>query len=137
MGKRSSFARIPRDHYPTPMMAVEPLVPHLRAEGIRSFAEPCDGGKRGGHLVRHLELFGFVCSYRVDIADDGKDARLITAQDVRGSDAVITNPPHSRTLMHEAAAVLRRHQLAGLALGRHGLGLQSRGRTVSAEMALM
>jgi hypothetical protein len=101
MGKRSSFACIPRDHYPTPMMAVEPLVPHLRAEGIRSFAEPCDGGKHGGHLVQHLESFGFVCAYRADIADGGRDAHLITAQDVRGSDAIITNPPHSRTLMHE------------------------------------
>ena len=56
MGKRSSFERIPRDFYPTPIAAVPPLIPHL--SGIRTFAEPCCGD---GALVRHLESFGLRC----------------------------------------------------------------------------
>ena len=38
MGKRSDFERIPRDYYPTPYSAVEPLLPHL-PENF-TFAEP-------------------------------------------------------------------------------------------------
>jgi hypothetical protein len=53
MGKRSSFERIPRDFYPTPLKAVLPLIPYLR--GVRTFAEPCCAD---GALVRHLEGFG-------------------------------------------------------------------------------
>ena len=49
MGKRSDFERIPRDLYPTPAKAVQPLIPYLRAAGIRNFAEPCCGN---GDLVR-------------------------------------------------------------------------------------
>jgi hypothetical protein len=45
MGKRSNFERIPRDLYPTPVKAVQPLIPYLRAAGIRSFAEPDRGGR--------------------------------------------------------------------------------------------
>ena len=48
MGKRSDFERKPRDFYPTPMEAVEPLLPHL-PEGFK-FAEPCAGN---GALVEH------------------------------------------------------------------------------------
>ena len=92
MGKRSSFERIPRDFYPTPAAAVPPLIPHLG--GVRSFAEPCCGN---GALVRHLELFGLHCAYTGDISD-GQDAlALDTYGDVN---AIITNPPYTRELMH-------------------------------------
>ena len=92
MGKRSSFEPIPRDFYPTPYAAVPPLVPHLR--GVRSFAEPCCGG---GALVRHLESFGLRCVYAGDIATC-QDA---LALDTYGhADAIITNPPYTRSLMH-------------------------------------
>ena len=49
MGKRSEFERIPRDYYPTPYSAVQPLLPHLpdRFE----FAEPCAGDMR---LIEHF-----------------------------------------------------------------------------------
>jgi hypothetical protein len=50
MGKRSSFERREADFYPTPRVAVVPLIPHLRC--IKTFAEPCAGD---GALVRHLE----------------------------------------------------------------------------------
>jgi hypothetical protein len=43
MGRRSSFERREGDFYPTPLAAVKPLIPHLRAAGINRFAEPCCG----------------------------------------------------------------------------------------------
>jgi hypothetical protein len=92
MGKRSSFERIPRDFYPTPYAAVPPLIPHLR--GIRTFAEPCCGD---GTLVRHLESCGLRCVYQGDIAD-GRDA--LATVDYGDADAIITNPPYTRPLMH-------------------------------------
>jgi hypothetical protein len=92
MGKRSSFERRPGDFYATPLPAVLPLVPYLR--GILTFAEPCCGD---GALVRHLEAFGLACTYSGDIRD-GQDALAI---DSYGAiDAIITNPPWSRDLMH-------------------------------------
>ena len=96
MGKRSNFERIPRDFYPTPFAAVPPLIPHLR--GVRTFAEPCCGD---GALVRHLESFGLRCVYAGDIAT-GQDA---LALDTYGdADAIITNPPYTRPLMHALIA---------------------------------
>jgi len=88
--------RIPRDFYPTPLAAVPPLIPHLR--GVRTFAEPCCGA---GALVRHLESFGLRCVYVGDIAN-GQDALVI---DTYGdADAIISNPPHTRELMHKLMA---------------------------------
>ena len=49
-----------------------PLVPFLRAGGIRTFAEPCAGN---GDLVRHLESFGLRCVYQGDIRT-GQDALM-------------------------------------------------------------
>jgi hypothetical protein len=92
MGKRSSFERLPRDFYPTPYAAVPPLIPHLR--GVRTFAEPCCGD---GALVRHLELFGLRCAYQGDVAT-GQDA--LGLEHYGDADAIITNPPYTRPLMH-------------------------------------
>ena len=92
MGKRSDFPRRERDFYPTPRAAVVPLLPHLR--GVRTFAEPCAGD---GALVRHLESFGLRCVHQGDIAT-GQDA--LAATDYGNPDAIITNPPHARALMH-------------------------------------
>jgi hypothetical protein len=92
MGKRSSFERIPRDFYPTPLKAVPPLIPQLR--GVHTFAEPCCGD---GTLVCHLESFGLRCVYRGDIAD-GRDA--LAAADYGDAAVIITNPPYQRPLMH-------------------------------------
>jgi hypothetical protein len=92
MGKRSNFARRERDFYPTPRPAVVPLIPFLR--GVRSFAEPCCGK---GDLVRHLESFGLACVYAGDISN-GQNALAVVFYG--GADAIITNPPHSRKLMH-------------------------------------
>jgi hypothetical protein len=82
------------DFYPTPRRAVLPLIPHLRLHGVRSFAEPCCGD---GALVNHLESFGLRCAYAGDIAS-GHDA--LTLASYGEVDAIITNPPHKRPVMH-------------------------------------
>jgi len=92
MGKYSSFERIPRDLYPTPFGAVPPLITHLR--GVRTFSDPCAGD---GALVRHLESLGLRCVHASDIAT-GQDA--LTLESYGGADAIITNPPFARPLMH-------------------------------------
>jgi hypothetical protein len=94
MGKRSNFARREADFYPTPRAAVVPLVPHLCLGGIRTFAEPCAGE---GDLVRHLESFGLRCVYSGDIYN-GQDA--LALDNYGTADAIISNPPYTRELMH-------------------------------------
>jgi hypothetical protein len=102
MGKRSDFERKERDFYPTPFKAVPPLIPHLR--GIRTFAETCCGD---GALVRYLESLGCLrCVYAGDIAT-GQDALALTAADCNSADAIITNPPWKRSVMH---ALIRHFQ---------------------------
>jgi hypothetical protein len=92
MGKRSTFQRHADDFYPTPHKAVPPLIPHLN--GVRSFAEPCAGD---GALVHHLESFGLRCTYAGDIVT-GEDA--LTRTSYGAIDAIITNPPYRRPVMH-------------------------------------
>jgi hypothetical protein len=92
MGKRSTFERRPGDAYATPAPAVVPLIPYLR--GIRSFAEPCAGD---GALVRHLKSLGLRCVYAGDIAT-GQDA--LELDSYGEADAIITNPPWSRDVLH-------------------------------------
>jgi hypothetical protein len=92
MGKRSTFARIEGDFYPTPFAAVPPLIPHLR--GIHTFAEPCAGD---GALVRHLGTFGLRCVHAGDVLT-GQNALALDSYGE--ADAIITNPPYDRPLMH-------------------------------------
>jgi hypothetical protein len=96
MGKRSNFERREADFYPTPRAAVVPLIPYLR--GIRTFAEPCAGD---GALVQHLESFDLRCVYAGDIRT-GQDA--LELHHYGQIDAIITNPPWSRDLMHRLLA---------------------------------
>ena len=98
MSKRlnSNYPLAPRDFYPTPFKAVQPLIPHL--DGIRRFAEPCCGE---GDLVRHLESFGLRCVYAGDIAT-GQDALELTSDDIAGA-PIITNPPFSRQIATTAS----------------------------------
>jgi hypothetical protein len=96
MGKRSSgtFERRKDDLYPTPRKLVLPLIHYLRQSGVRTFIEPCAGD---GALVRHLESFGLVCGYSGDISS-GQDA--LARNSYGAADVIITNPPHTRELMH-------------------------------------
>ena len=100
MGKRSNFERNPRDFYPTPFEAVEPLIEHLPREF--GFAEPCAGD---GALCGHLEHYGGICMWASDIepqhegilTDDYVD---IGEENCLESDYIITNPPWDRKILH-------------------------------------
>ena len=97
MGKRSDFARNPRDFYPTPEAAVLPLLPFLsRGE---TFVEPCAGD---GALVRHLEKHGLHCAGQYDIEPQAPGIVQQDYTDLKacGADYIITNPPWDRTLLH-------------------------------------
>lgn len=95
MGKRSDFPRKPRDAYQTiDPKAVAMLIPHLR--GVRTFAEPCAGD---GYLVGWLQAAGLACTYEGDILT-GFDALSHRFEDEAQFDAIITNPPWRRDLMH-------------------------------------
>lgn len=86
MSKRNpGFDRRERDNYPTPWVAVPPLLPHLKP-GTR-FIEPCAGE---GWLVGHLKRAGHICAGAFDLPDH--DART-ACYDVKGADVFVTNPP--------------------------------------------
>jgi len=106
MSKRATgaFKRRELDHYPTPIEAVLPLLPHLDRTGVRYFVEPCCAE---GDLIRHLEEYGYTCAGKGDLTDDYKtDARGWSPEDYDGVDAVITNPPWS----HFTMAGIMEHQ---------------------------
>lgn len=97
MGKRSSFERVPRDFYPTPVEAVRPLLPHL-APGTR-FAEPCAGD---GQLIDCLVDAGHHCVWASDIEPRRADI-LENDAEICGAGPIncfITNPPWSRDSLH-------------------------------------
>ena len=104
MGKRSDFPRKPRDFYPTPFNAVEPLIPHLQR--LSTFVEPMAGN---GALIDALEnLTGMKCIWKSDIEPQRKDIKQVDAFDLTLSDytmacdVIITNPPWSRDFLHRA-----------------------------------
>ena len=98
MGKRSSFERMPRDLYSTPVEAVAPLLPHL-TPGTR-FAEPMSGH---GALVDHLTAAGHVCVWESDIEPQRSmlQADAFSLHYV-SQDCIITNPPWDRKVLHPA-----------------------------------
>lgn len=103
MGKRSSFDRIPRDFYPTPIQAVEPLIDHLPM--AFDYVEPCAGD---GRLIDHISALTdghgecmYACDIepmRADIAKD--DALTLEFDDIILFDLCITNPPWERKFLH-------------------------------------
>jgi len=96
MGKRSDFARVPRDFYPTPAEAVGPLLRHL-VSGTK-FIEPCAGD---GALVDHLTGAGHRCIQASDIAPQRADVREQDALTICWTpEAYITNPPWDRRILH-------------------------------------
>ena len=102
MSKRNSdFKRRARDAYDTPLAAVLPLLPHLKA-GCR-YAEPCAGR---GLLIKNLGANGFSVSYAGDIKPrrapfiEKRDALTLTSAMLNRADLLITNPPHTRKFMH-------------------------------------
>ena len=103
MGKRSSYERVPRDYYPTPLAAVEPLIPHLPY--TFDYVEPCAGD---GRLVEHLKELtdGHAeCLFKSDIEPQAKDIFTSNALELSlGAygvvDFCITNPPWERKFLH-------------------------------------
>ena len=100
MGKRSDFERKPRDFYPTPIEAVEPLIEHLPKEF--SYAEPCAGD---GTLCNHLQWYDGVCMWASDIEPQAegiyKDSFENVGKDkLLESEYIITNPPWDRKKLH-------------------------------------
>lgn len=95
MGKRSDFERRKNDAYQTPAAAVLPLLGYLR--GIHTFAEPCVGE---GKLRSALEGHGLSCTFADDI-ENGFDA-IVDLKSVDAKfDAIITNPPWTRQILHQ------------------------------------
>lgn len=90
MSKRAygKYERRENDLYPTPLKSVRPLIPHLRAAGVRDFCEPCCGL---GDLIVHLESFRLRCVYAGDIVT-GQNALDVP----RFEAGVITNPPYPK-----------------------------------------
>lgn len=95
MGKRSNFERKPRDFYPTPPEAVEPLLPFLSPR--TRFVEPCAGN---GALVRELQKHGHRCEHALDIEPQHTSVSLGNALAFRTDLTVITNPPWDRKVLH-------------------------------------
>ena len=93
MGKRSNFIRRKADAYHTiDFRAVKALQPYIT--NIDVYAEPCVGDY---DLVKQLAKIGKRVSYVGDIKT-GKDA--LEAKLWGQAQAIITNPPWTRTLLH-------------------------------------
>jgi hypothetical protein len=102
MGRRSDFRRRPHDAYHTiDPRAVRSLKPYLY--GVRSFAEPCAGDR---DLVDGLEAIGLKCVQQSDLKD-GTDALQLTC--FNRADAIITNPPWTRQLLHPLILHFSKH----------------------------
>ena len=106
MAKRSDFEREPRDFYPTPVEAVEPLFPHIVQ--YTKFIEPCAGD---GRLIRHLQGRGHECVYACDIEPQGQKIEkrdvLFFDKPLPPCDAIITYPPWSRESLHAMIDIFR------------------------------
>jgi hypothetical protein len=104
MGKRSNFDRVPRDFYPTPEMAVVPLLPHLET---KLYIEPCAGD---GTLIDHLTKFDKVCYAAYDIEPQRSDIKKADVLQFDWSQfkdiTFITNPPWDRKILHPLITTL-------------------------------
>lgn len=103
MGKRSNYERRPRDFYPTPIAAVEPLIPHLPY--TFEYIEPCAGD---GRLIDHIdELTGGAGTLLVATDIEPRRSDILPANALQlevdqydPETYIITNPPWDRTILH-------------------------------------
>jgi len=103
MGKRSSFARVERDYYPTPIEAVKPLIDHLPYNF--DYVEPCAGDGRLADHIGELTDGAGECLFMSDIEPRDRrvsqvDAMELDLGDPSVVDFVITNPPWDRKFLH-------------------------------------
>jgi hypothetical protein len=99
MGKRSDRPRLPRDFYPTPQKAVEPLIPHLW--DIEWYVEPCAGNGALVEAICNLEGPNFEWAGDLEPMKDGieeHDAREGLPY-LKYANAIITNPPHKKDVL--------------------------------------
>jgi hypothetical protein len=101
MAKRSDFKRLEKDAYQTiDPRAIPPLLPHILS--VKRYAEPCAGeGKLIDMLAQQAPWLKL--GYYNDIGyldgEDAIDGNILEAS--RGQyDAIITNPPWGRKLLH-------------------------------------
>lgn len=109
MAKRSNFKRVEKDLYRTfDRRAVLALLPHI--QDIKSFAEPFSGH---GDLVSQLQDdHGYFCAFKSDVdpmADISfgvnctkLDFKDVSAKHLNQCDAIISNPPWTRSVLHDA-----------------------------------
>lgn len=96
MAKRSNFDRFEKDRYLTiDPRAGDALAPYI--EDIETYAEPCVGDF---DLVEQLYWKGKNAVWTGDI-ETGQDALDLSEKDLNGVDAIITNPPWSRPILHK------------------------------------
>lgn len=100
MGKRSEYEKKPRDYYPTPRAAVEPLKGLLPPV---TFCEPCAGD---GRLADHIEevIPESLCIYALDIEPQADwvlqgDALAMSGESIEHCQMIITNPPFTWSLL--------------------------------------
>ena len=95
---------MPRDYYPTPLAAVEPLIDHLPY--TFDYIEPCAGD---GRLIKHIDELtneAGKCRFASDIEPRDHaiyklDALRINFDSPPPMDFCITNPPWERKFLHE------------------------------------
>lgn len=109
MGKRSSFKKNPRDYYQTFDRRAGDALWYFLAD-IDTFAEPFVGN---GALVHQLqENHNLRCMFKSDIEPQPDvsfgvnahvmDFRLVNETDLSNCDVMITNPPFTKGVFHEA-----------------------------------
>ena len=97
MGKRTSYAKIPKDFYPTiDPRAHDTILPFIRG---KTYAEPCAGS---GDLIDGL-MDAATCLLESDIREDTmcltRDAMELTEEDLVGCDLIVTNPPYTKSVL--------------------------------------
>ena len=98
MGKHETgYARIERDHYPTPAWVVAALAEHVDFQGLTVWEPACGDGR----MAEALRLHGCSRVYATDIANGyaGQDEILDFLSGLapkllpRSPDGIVTNPP--------------------------------------------
>ncbi len=92
-----TYERRQHDFYPTPLKALEPLLPHLPPGQV--FCEPCAGD---GRLIRYLGESGHICVGAWDIEPRAPEIEKKDAREAQmgGVHCFITNPPWARPILH-------------------------------------
>ncbi len=112
MGKRSTYKRAARDFYPTPNVAIAPLIPWLPTREFE-FVDPCAGD---GRLVNYLHSTSKGrCIDAYDIEPPPllespmipgfvrkQDALAVAGRASQSGVYLITNPPWNRKFLHAA-----------------------------------